>query len=130
MLKDYAENVNVSFFEQLEENDVLFIDSSHVIKTGNDVKHLFLDVLPTLKKGVHIHIHDVFIPFEYGPNWVINQNRSYNEQYILQALLTYSSGFEFVFGTMYAANFHTALWTSTFPKVRDGGGGSIWIRRI
>ncbi len=57
--------------EALEENDVLFIDSSHVLKIGSDVQHLFLEVLPRLKKGVVVQVHDIFLPFEYSSNWVM-----------------------------------------------------------
>ena len=79
-------------FEKLEAGDVLFIDSSHVAKTGSDVNYLFFEVLPRLRRGVRVHVHDIFLPIEYPRDWVIDENRSWNEQYVLRALLMFSSG--------------------------------------
>ena len=72
-----VQDVAPSLFETLERGDVLFVDSSHVAKTGSDVNHLVFEILPRLKPGVRIHIHDVFLPAEYPKDWVIGENRSY-----------------------------------------------------
>jgi predicted O-methyltransferase YrrM len=82
-----VEHSPVSLFEELEAGDVLFIDSSHVVKTGSDVVHLFLEVLPRLAAGVVVHVHDIFIPEDYPQGWV-SSGFNWNEQYLLQAYLS------------------------------------------
>lgn len=131
LLQQKVEEVPLSFFERLNEGDILFIDSSHVSKVGSDVNYLFFEVLPRLKKGVMVHIHDIFLPDEYPKNWVIEQGRNWNEQYLLRAFLQFNSDWE----VMWAANFmgtrHMAAVQATFPRYPElGGGGSFWIRRI
>ena len=78
LIVEKVEDVQIGLFDQLEEGDFLFIDSSHVLKTGNDVVHLYLKVLPRLKPGVIIHIHDLFLPREYPKKWVLVEEPSWN----------------------------------------------------
>ena len=92
----------MSTFTDLDAGDVLFIDSSHVAKTGSDVNFLMFEVLPRLAAGVHVHLHDIFLPMEYPRRWVQRDNRSWNEQYLLRALLMDSHGFRVDFGCNYA----------------------------
>jgi hypothetical protein len=122
-----AQDVPRSLFVELGPGDVLFIDSSHVSKPGSDVNFLFLDVLPRLRPGVMVHIHDVFLPRDYPEEWVLGEQRSWNEQYLVQALLTHSTGFEVIFSSAYA--------NLRFPRLIERcfgvpfGGSSLWIRR-
>ncbi len=119
-------------FEKLNSGDVLFIDSSHVAKTGSDVNFLYFDVLPLLKRGVHIHIHDIFLPNEYPQTWVINDNRSWNEQYLVRALLMYSTALRVDFGCSYAfLTFpHLVEQALALSSGRLFGGGSLWLTKI
>jgi len=71
-----VQDIPPGYFETLDEGDILFIDSSHVCKTGSDVNFLYFEILPRLKPGVLIHIHDIFLPLEYPQEWVIDENRS------------------------------------------------------
>jgi hypothetical protein len=116
-------------FERLRAGDMLFIDSSHVAKTGSDVNHLYFDVLPALAAGVHVHVHDVFLPHDYPPDWVLEQNRSWNEQYLLRALLMYTTAFRVEFGCSYAFHAHRDLVISALahPKGHGFAGGSFWF---
>ena len=98
LIIEKLEQTDTSIFEQLGENDILFIDSSHVLRAGNDVKILYLEVLPELKKGVVIHSHDVFLPYDYPRKWVIDQLAFWTEQYILQAFLCLNKEYEVLFG--------------------------------
>lgn len=98
VISQKVEDVPISQFNKLGENDILFIDSSHVLKIGNDVQYLYLEVLPRLNKGVLIHIHDIFLPSEYPKEWVLKQYRFYTEQYLLQAFLTFNNVFEILWG--------------------------------
>lgn len=85
MIPKKLEEVNLSLFRSLKENDILFIDSTHVLKIGNDVYLEYLEILPRLRKGVIVHVHDIFLPCEYPKEWVLNLRRFWNEQYLLQA---------------------------------------------
>lgn len=131
LLEQRVQDVPLSTFSALQAGDVLFIDSSHVSKTGSDVNYLFFEVLPRLQAGVRIHIHDIFLPNEYPRSWVVDENRSWNEQYLVRALLMYSSGFVVRFGSSFA-------FTRYPDEVRKAlalepgaafGGGSLWIER-
>ncbi|MES2648330.1 MAG: class I SAM-dependent methyltransferase [Bacteroidota bacterium] len=95
VVKDFVQNTSDDIWDSLEENDILFIDSSHVSKYGSDVNHLFFYVLPRLKPGVIIHIHDVFFPFEYPFEW-LKQGRSWTEAYLLRSFLQYNDHFEII----------------------------------
>ena len=129
IVKKPVQQVDLSVFEVLGENDILFIDSTHVSKTGSDVNHLFFNVLPRLKPGVLVHIHDIFFPFEYGSGWVKGDNRSWNEAYLLKAFLMYNSMFEIVFFNDYFRRYHRDLIEETCPNFLKNAGGAIWLRR-
>ena len=132
LIQTRVQEVSMSEFEALNAGDLLFIDSSHVSKTGSDVNFLFLEVLPRLKTGVRIHIHDIALPQDYQKQWVLGEHRSWNEQYLLQALLMYSSGFRVLFGCNYAYTTHQAR-VARAANHRSGhpiSGGSFWIEKI
>jgi len=129
LIPDIVQDVDVQIFRTLEENDIVFIDSSHVSKTGSDVNYMMFQVLPTLKKGVLIHFHDIFLPREYPMEWVLERRFSWNEQYLLRALLMHSNAFEVEFGCAYAVYaFPQALTTALGGALL--GGGSFWIRKM
>ncbi len=123
-----VEDLPLSVFEDLEEGDILFIDSSHVSKTGSDVNHIYFEILPRLNPGVVIHIHDIFLPFEYLKEWVIDDGRSWNEQYLVRALLMYNETFEVIFGSMYASFKFPDLVRTLFNN-QLLIGGSLWIKK-
>jgi predicted O-methyltransferase YrrM len=127
------QEVPVAYFEQLEANDILFIDSSHVSKTGSDVNYFLFDIFPRLKPGVIIHVHDVFYPFEYPKEWVIDGNGRFgwNEAYLLRAFLMYQKQFEILFHNDFIQTFHSDWLAENMPNyVNHGRGSSIWLRRI
>jgi hypothetical protein len=70
-----VQDVTLDLYAELDRDDVLFIDSTHVMKTGSDVCHELFAILPRLASGVLIHFHDIFWPFEYGEEWVLKENR-------------------------------------------------------
>ena len=131
LIEDKVQNVAFEEFEALQHGDILFIDSSHVAKTGSDVNYLYFDVLPRLASGVRIHIHDIFLPHDYPREWVIDENRSWNEQYLLRALLMFSSGFRVTFGCKFAHSRFPELVQQVLalPSGRSFGGASMWIER-
>jgi hypothetical protein len=123
-----VQDVPLRLFESLRENDVLFIDSSHVSKTGSDVNFLCLEVLPRLAPGVLVHFHDIFLPGEYPKDWVLERGYSWNEQYLVHALLIDSIGFEVVFASCFAAQRYPHQIRAIFGK--PCSGGSLWLRRV
>lgn len=120
-----VEGLDVEQFRRLEKNDILFIDSTHVSKTGSDVNHLFFNILPLLASGVIVHIHDVFYPFEYPKKWVF-EGRNWNEDYLLRAFLMYNSAFDIIHFSDYLQVHHPAAFAG-MPEAAAGPGGNIWL---
>jgi hypothetical protein len=129
LIQKKVEDIEIGFFSQLESGDILFIDSSHTVKIGGDVNYLFLEVLPRLKPGVIVHVHDIFLPFDYQRDWVLEQFRFWTEQYLLQAFLTLNSEFEVLMANSYLSYYHQEDLKAAFPRLPSWGGGSFWIRR-
>lgn len=127
-----VQQIEAGYFDRLESGDVLFIDSSHVCKTGSDVNHLYLSVLPRLRPGVIVHIHDIFLPFEYLKSWVLVENRSWNEQYLVQVMLQHSRRYEVLFACNYAFHRFPELVVRALatPAGHGYGGGSLWLKVI
>ena len=127
-----VQDVAMAEFQRLQAGDFLFIDSSHVAKTGSDVNFLFFDVFPRLAAGVRIHLHDIFLPHDYPRAWVLEENRSWNEQYLLRALLMHTGAFEVLFGCSYAFwRFPDRVAAAlAHPDGAAYGGGSFWMRRV
>lgn len=118
-----VQEVDLDLFRELAATDILVIDSSHVAKTGSDVNFLYFQVLPRLAPGVLVHIHDIGFPFEYPRSWVA-EGRSWNEAYLLRALLMFNDRFriELWNGSLRA---HRPDVFATCPNFR--GGSQIWI---
>lgn len=129
--KAFVQDIPLAEFQTLGRNDVLFIDSTHIVKSGSDVIFLYLEVLNRLQSGVLVHIHDIFFPFEYPPHWVLDQNRSWNEAYMLEALLAGGRDFEVLFfNDAFGVHFKELIGSTYPPFLQNGGsGGSIWLRK-
>ena len=94
VIRKKVEEIDTDIFTDLSKGDILFIDSSHVIKPQGDIVKIFLEILPKLKSGVIIHIHDIFSPRDYLENWLKIENRFFNEQYLLEGMLDNSSRYK------------------------------------
>ena len=129
LIEKKVQDIDLEFFSQLESGDILFIDSSHTVKIGGDVNYLFLEVLPRLKPGVIVHVHDIFLPFEYRRDWVLDEFRFWTEQYLLQAFLTFNSEFEVLLANSYLNHYHRQDLESRFSGSHRWIGGSFWMRR-
>jgi hypothetical protein len=123
------QDVPLDIFGELEANDILFIDSSHVSKTGSDVNHYLFRILPMLKPGVLIHVHDIPWPFEYPESWVVEDKRSWNEAYALHAFLQYNASFEILYWNNFVVCHLFEELCSLMPVCAEDGGASIWLRR-
>lgn len=96
VIRQRVEDVGLDLVAELQAGDLLFIDSSHVIRPQGDVLKLYLDILPRLKPGVYVHVHDIFTPRDYLKAWVVDDVRFWNEQYLLEALFSNSRRYEIV----------------------------------
>lgn len=129
LVRKRVEEIDRDFFSELQAGDILFLDSSHTVKIGGDVTYLFLEILPRLKPGVVVHVHDIFFPFDYPREWVMNECRFWSEQYLLQSFLAFNSAFEILLCNSYLNTYHLAELQTAFPKSHSWGGGSFWMRR-
>ena len=130
--EDIVQNVSLDRFTALMPNDILFVDSTHVLKTGSDVHYEIFNILPCLQTGVIIHFHDIQYPFEYPDAWIFNENFSWNEIYALRAFLMYNSHFEIFFFNNFFGRFRNELISRSFPGLAafpESFGGSIWLRK-
>jgi len=131
------QDVDLDVFARLEPNDILFVDSSHVAKTGSDVNYVFFDILPRLMPGVIIHFHDIFHPFEYPKAWVY-QGRSWNEAYLLHAFLQYNDAFAIELSNSFVEHFHRDLVSRGMPlclnyakeSMIPTSAQSIWLKKL
>lgn len=132
LITEKVESVDVEEFYTLNEGDILFIDSSHVLKIGNDVWYLYNEILPSLRKGVLVHVHDVFLPMNYPKKWVIKQGRFWNEQYVLKAFLTFNTCYEVLLAMSYMHVKHPDALEKAFSSYdrHRVWPGSFWIRKI
>jgi hypothetical protein len=123
-----VEGLSTSFFEQLRAGDLLFIDSSHVVRPGGDVNFLVLHVLPRLRPGVLVHIHDIFLPYDYPRRWVAAGN---TEQYLVLAFLAYNDAFEVVWPGHLMRMRYAREVMEAFPSCTEATHpGSLWLRRV
>lgn len=128
IIENRLENIDTGLFNELEENDILFIDSTHVSKVGSDVNTLLFKVIPRLNKGVYIHIHDVFYPFEYPKEWIY-KGVSWNEVYLIRAFLMHNTTFKIQYLSSYALErFRNEI--ADFPLFKEDIGGCLWIKKV
>ncbi|MBA7559908.1 hypothetical protein ES708_01526 [subsurface metagenome] len=130
VIREKVEDVGLDIFKALNENDILFIDSSHIIRPQGDVLFEYLEILPSLNKGVIIHMHDIFSPKDYLDEWVIDEALLWNEQYLLEAFLTYNKTFRIIGATNYLSHKYNELFSSKCPiyKIQNGREpGSFYI---
>ena len=134
LIKQPVEQVALETFDALEANDILFIDSSHAAKFGGDVCREFLDILPRLKPGVWIHVHDIFLPDDYPVAWLTERRLAFNEQYLLEAFLSFNRTFAVRAANHWLALEHRgdaeALAPASIWPGTDVGCASFWMQRV
>lgn len=127
-----VQNMPVSEFKKLSANDILFIDSSHVLRTGNDVQYEYLDILPVLDKGVIVHVHDIFLPAEYPKRWILQEHKFWTEQYLLQAFLAFNESYEVLWAGSYMHLTHPEKLELAFSSYcrQETWPGSFWFKKV
>lgn len=126
LYENKLQDIPVEQFEQLNKGDVLFIDSTHVSKVGSDVNYLFFEILPKLKKGVYIHLHDIFYPFEYPKEWIY-KGQVWNELYLLRAFLQNNKDYTITYFQNMMDKKYYDLILEKWPYTQKPYGGSIWF---
>jgi hypothetical protein len=135
LVKERVELLDVSFFDRLGNNDILFIDSGHVVRIGGDVNYLILDVLPRLASGVIVHFHDIGLPYEYPKVYATNPKfrMFWTEAYLLEAFLCLNNQFEILLAMNYLMTEHQEVFRAAFPfydpHKHRAVSGSFWIHR-
>jgi hypothetical protein len=129
--RKFLQDVPLQEFAALQANDVLFIDSSHVVKTGGDVVYEYLAILASLAPGVLVHIHDVFTPFEYPREWIEEGRLFWNEQYLLEAFLCHNQHFEVVAPLYAISRTYPDRLKEIIPHYDSNRHrtGAFWMRR-
>lgn len=134
--REFVQDVQPAFFDQLEAGDILFIDSTHVVKEGNDVLYLYLEVLPRLKPGVYVHVHDINLPEPY-PSCYLDYGWFWNEQYLLQAYLINNSRVKILWPGNYLMCVEPKRMLKLFPDIKDmravyplSGPSAFWFQTI
>lgn len=125
------EEIDKNIFSELGENDILFIDSSHIIRPQGDVLMEYLEILPVLNKGVLVHIHDIFTPRDNIDSWLYDTIRFWNEQYLMEAFLSCNNNYQVFLAVNYMTRNHFNLMSARCPVLRENAEpGSFWIRSI
>jgi hypothetical protein len=129
VLEEQVQSVPINLFHSLRAGDLLFIDSSHVLKYGSDLQFLLFEVLPLLPVGIYVHFHDVFETFEYPPGWLLG-GWYWNEAYFLRAFLTNNNAWEIYFFNNYVRRQFEKYLEEKMPLCLKNIGGSLYIRRV
>lgn len=130
--RERVEKIDLAVFKNLEANDILFIDSSHIIRPQGDVLHEYLTILPLLKPGVIIHIHDIFTPKDYPKKWVVDNHHFWNEQYLLEAFLSFNDSFEIIGALNYLKHHHFVQLQDKCPVLGEFPAcepGAFWMKK-
>lgn len=131
VLRQRVQDYDLSEVRSLESNDILFIDSSHVLATGSDVEHEFRLLVPSVAPGVVVHVHDIFTPYDYPQEWVLSQGLFWTEQYALENFLAFNIEFEVVWAGNCMKKHHAERLAAAIPHSGSDRvvPGSCWLRR-
>ncbi|MCB4790963.1 MAG: class I SAM-dependent methyltransferase [Elusimicrobia bacterium] len=132
LIRNKVENVPKNIFEELGKNDILFIDSSHIIRPQGDVLFEYQEVIPKLKYGVYVHIHDIFTPRDYLPDWGLGRFFFWNEQYLLEAFLSFNTDFKLIGSLNYLRHHYFDKLAEKCPILKlesTSEPTSFWITR-
>ncbi len=131
VLRQRVEDVDRSFFDQLQADDLLFIDSSHMIRPQGDVLCEYLDIIPALRPGVIVHVHDIFSPRDYLKEWIVDDVLFWNEQYLLEAFLSCNRDWKIIGALNLLRNEHyDALKACCRFLTPDRQPGSFYMQKV
>jgi hypothetical protein len=119
----------LELFDTLASGDILFFDGSHCVRTASDVNWFFFRVLPRLRPGVLIHLHDVFFPNDYPTQWLLERRQSWNEQFLLQAFLMHNSAYRIEIANSFIAHARADEIKSLYGSIQPFWGCSFWMTK-
>ncbi len=131
IVESKLQDVNLEAFDDLGAGDILFIDSTHISKVGSDVNYIVFEILPRIKRGVTIHIHDIYLAYEYPDPW-LREGRGWNEAYLLRAFLEYNEQFRILLFVSYMQNAYAYedWFREHMPDTLLQKGGSFWMEKL
>ena len=132
LIRERVEDLDINLFKKLQNNDILFIDSSHIIRPQGDVLFEYLELLPILNPGVVVHIHDIFSPKDYLDSWIINDHLFWNEQYLLEAFLSFNNEFKIIGALNFLSKKHKDKFSEMAPIFANQVNrepGAFWIQK-
>ena len=130
VIRAKAETLGTHYFGDLRENDLLFVDSSHVIRPQGDVLYVYLELLGSLNKGVIVHVHDIFTPKDYLDRWILTESKLFNEQYLLEAFLAFNTDFKVIGSLNHLWHQHRESLESVCPILKKNPNhepSSFWL---
>jgi hypothetical protein len=130
LIEERVQDVPLEKFDSLGANDILFIDSSHVSKIGSDVNFIVLRVLPRLAPGVLVHFHDIFLPYDYPRPGIEELRCFWNEQYVVQAFLSFNDRFRVLISNALLCAEHADRVFGLVPNLPRHRGASLWVQRV
>lgn len=129
IIKKNIEYINLDIFKNLNSNDLLFIDSSHMIRPFGDVLRIYLEILPILKSGVMVHIHDIRTPKNYSNRWLVNENKFWNEQYLVESFMMNKNRYEIFLLLNYLKNKEFLDLKNKCPYLLESSDpGSLYLK--
>lgn len=131
LIRERVETLDQAIFTSLEPGDILFIDSSHVIRPYGDVLYEFAEIVPALPPGVWVHVHDIFTPRDYPEKWLRAERRLWNEQYLLEAFLAFNSRVEVKCALNWLKHHHFDELSEACPMIAQHPKhepGAFWFR--
>lgn len=129
IIESKLQDTDLEVFDQLSAGDILFIDSTHICKAGSDVNYVIFEILPRIKSGVIVQIHDIHPAFEYPDVW-LREGRAWNEAYLLRAFLEYNDRFRILLFLSYMQNAHEDWFRHNMPQTLLKKGGSFWMEKL
>jgi len=117
-------------FDQLQAGDVLFYDGSHCSKIASDVNWFFFKILPRLKPGVIIHLHDISLPQEYPHPWIFERGQTWNEQYVLQAFLMHNRAYKILIANRQLFCNRQVELEQLYQGIQPAYGSSFWLEKV
>ena len=132
--RELIEKSDLTLFRSLSPGDIVFINSSHALRPMGDVEFEFLHILPNVPKGVIVQVHDIFSPRDYPAQWLNVERRFWNEQYLLEAFLSFNKEFEIICSLNHLMHLGSPQFKRAFPILAERGPdpfvGSFWFRRV
>lgn len=128
LIQKKAQQIDPDFLNHsLQDGDILFIDSTHTVKTGSDCLHIYLRLLPYIKRNIYVHVHDIYLPFGLPMEWLLEKQVFWTEQYLLLALLTDNPKAKVIYGSAYHHSFNREALDQMMHGRCLSGGGSFWF---